>query len=66
MSSDAVVLRRLILNISTLKRIIIHEHCKHILDKIALHVCMRANVRESEPYYYDCPDSLKVTILEIL
>jgi len=34
------------------------------LRKIALYVCVQANVRESEPYDY--PDHLKVTCLEIL
>jgi len=69
MSSDVVRSWRFSRRIFILKQIIIHEHCKHTLSvqnlrKIALHVCVQANVRESEPY--DHPDYLKVTILEIL
>jgi len=67
MSNDAVVSQRLFLKAHFHTQANL-THCKHtVKGKIALHLWMQANVRESKLYDdYFYPDHLKVTILKIL
>jgi len=68
MSSDVIVSRRLSFKAHFHTQANNRTRCKDILkDKIALHLCVQANVHESEPYDdYFYPDHLKVTILKIM